>query len=196
MPNDKGMSKREEDFALMRRIQNDDQTAFAELYKKYKSRLIVYVRKKCWAEDIEAIVDDSLARAYRYRHTFRYDASVATWLHAITDNVRISLMAKRDKSEDALDKPEQKTSRSNLKNQRIVKDESIPLRSVSPIDIDKVPDDGQTIWAGKDWSKLQVQSLRARIKKLPDEFREVIELYRRGIPHKDIALQLGISESI
>ncbi len=61
--------------------------AFEQLSERYRGRLVRYIDMASGgAADSESIVQESLMRAYVFRHSYRRDAGFVTWLYAIARN--------------------------------------------------------------------------------------------------------------
>jgi len=74
---------------------NDIDILFGELYSRYRMRVSDWCRlfatyRNC-ADDM---AQDVFLRAFRYRHTFRGDATLSTWLYAITRNHCLTALKK------------------------------------------------------------------------------------------------------
>jgi len=80
------------DNALMLRFRaaenrNDIDLLFGELHSRYRTRVLDW----CWRfakyrDRAEDLAQGVFLRAFRYRHTFRGDATLSTWLYSITRN--------------------------------------------------------------------------------------------------------------
>lgn len=80
-------SNREEEFALVRRVQEGDEMAFRDLVERYQSKVfsIIYgiLRNQNDAEDIAQQV---FAKVYFSIRNFDFRSSVLTWIYKITVN--------------------------------------------------------------------------------------------------------------
>ena len=74
---------------------NDIDILFDELYSRYRIRVSDWCRRfsgnRNCADDM---TQDVFLRAFRYRHTFRGDATLSTWLYAITRNHCLTALKK------------------------------------------------------------------------------------------------------
>jgi RNA polymerase sigma-70 factor (ECF subfamily) len=84
----------ESDAALCERVVNGEQTAFADLMRRYNRRLY-RVARSILRDDAEAedALQDAYLQAYRALPAFRGESSLATWLTRIVMNA--SLMRRR-----------------------------------------------------------------------------------------------------
>jgi RNA polymerase sigma factor (sigma-70 family) len=73
----------------------DIDVLFDELYSRYRIRVSDWCRRfsrhRNYADDM---AQDIFLRAFRYRHTFRGDATLSTWLYAITRNHCLTALKK------------------------------------------------------------------------------------------------------
>ena len=76
-----------EDAELMRRHQQGDRDAFAELFRRHRDRLwAVALRTTGHPEDAADALQEAMISAYTRAASFRGDAAVTTWLHRIVVN--------------------------------------------------------------------------------------------------------------
>jgi RNA polymerase sigma-70 factor (ECF subfamily) len=84
------------DADLLRRVQADDLDAFEEFFARYRNP--IYRTAYGLTGDrhaAEEILQDTFARAYRHRHTFRRDVSPLPWLHRVSLNLCYSRLSRR-----------------------------------------------------------------------------------------------------
>ena len=84
------------DAELLRRVQADDLDAFEEFFARYRNP--IYRTAYGLTGDRQAaeeILQDTFARAYRYRHTFHRDVSPLPWLHRVSLNLCYSRLSRR-----------------------------------------------------------------------------------------------------
>ena len=84
------------DAELLRRVQADDLDAFEEFFARYRNP--IYRTAYGLTGDrlaAEEILQDTFARAHRYRHTFRQDVSPLPWLHRVSLNLCYSRLSRR-----------------------------------------------------------------------------------------------------
>jgi RNA polymerase sigma-70 factor, ECF subfamily len=87
---------RRRDAALVRRVQADDLDAFEEFFARYRNP--IYRTAYGLTGDRQAaeeILQDTFARAYRHRHSFRLDISPLHWLHRVSLNLCYSRLSRR-----------------------------------------------------------------------------------------------------
>jgi RNA polymerase sigma-70 factor, ECF subfamily len=76
-------------------VRTDVDALFDELYSRYRIRVSDWCRRfsrhRNHADDM---AQDVFLRAFRYRHTFRGDATLSTWLYAITRNHCLTALKK------------------------------------------------------------------------------------------------------
>jgi RNA polymerase sigma-70 factor, ECF subfamily len=80
----------------VRRVQADDLDAFEEFFARYRNP--IYRTAYGLTGDPQAaeeVLQDTFARAYRHRHTFRLDISPLHWLHRVSLNLCYSRLSKR-----------------------------------------------------------------------------------------------------
>jgi RNA polymerase sigma-70 factor, ECF subfamily len=84
------------DAELLRRVQADDLDAFEEFFARYRNP--IYRTAYGLTGDrhaAEEILQDTFARAYRHRGTFRPDVSPLPWLHRVSLNLCYSRLSRR-----------------------------------------------------------------------------------------------------
>jgi RNA polymerase sigma-70 factor (ECF subfamily) len=103
---------RETEVALVSRIVDGDQDAFAVLLDRFQGRVFRMVRRM-WSRDkqlVEDLTQEVFLRVYRGLARFQGDCALATWIHRIAVNVCISELRqrkamKRDKPTVSIDRP-------------------------------------------------------------------------------------------
>ena len=97
----KGMTVREKEVLLLKKIKDGDKNAFVELIGPYRERLyrkaISMVKDADIAEDI---VQDSCIAGYRSIKNFRAESGVYTWLYRIVVNKSKDYLSKRNKNRE------------------------------------------------------------------------------------------------
>ena len=161
------------DQALVQRVQNGDQQAFALLVAKYQRRIFRlisrFVADPASAEDI---AQETFLRAYRAIANFRGDSQFYTWLYRIAVNTakRSALTCARSPvfSENAQN-PEQ--------------DETFPRREqLSSMDTP------EAVMASREL----VSAVNAAMEELPEELRSAIMLREiEGLSYEEISHILG-----
>src|SRR5262245_4981624 len=81
---------------LMLRVQHDDAGAFAELVKRYWSRMFGHFYRRLGdRQEAEDLAQDVFLRLYRHRKRYQPRAKFATWLYHITQNVARNALRSR-----------------------------------------------------------------------------------------------------
>ena len=76
------------DFALVRRFNSGDESAFVEIMTRYREKIFAIALSLLRNHaDAEEIAQDTFVRAHRGLARFRGDSSLATWLHRIAVNL-------------------------------------------------------------------------------------------------------------
>ena len=76
------------DVALMLRFQGGDESAFRELFQKFGPRILYYARRLVGSEArAEELTQDVFVQIYRFRHRYRPESRLATWVYKIATNV-------------------------------------------------------------------------------------------------------------
>ena len=90
-------SKALEDFNLIdRAIRDKDQSAFAELMKRYKKPVYHMILKMIRnVDDAEDLTIEAFAKAFRNLHKFKKDFTFSTWLFRIATNNSIDYIRKK-----------------------------------------------------------------------------------------------------
>jgi RNA polymerase sigma-70 factor (ECF subfamily) len=163
------------DVALMLRVQGGDESAFRDLFLKFSPRVLRYVRRFVGsAARAEEVTQDVFVQVFRFRHRYRPESRLATWLYTIATNhclnelrrperrLRVDLWARRD--DDGPAEP------------------SLPDR------------DGPTPEEGAASLEL-ARRLDAAVAELPPKQRAALLLSRvDGLQYRDVGAALGCSE--
>ena len=76
------------DVQLMLKFQNGDETAFRQLYEKYKVPLLNFIYRYCQDKRIaEELSQEVFIRVYKKAASYRPDAMFSTWLYKIAINL-------------------------------------------------------------------------------------------------------------
>ncbi len=76
------------DVELMLRVQAGDQTAFPELFRKLSPRVLQYARRLVGSEaQAEEVTQDVFVQVFRFRHRYRPQSRLTTWIFTITTNL-------------------------------------------------------------------------------------------------------------
>ena len=90
---------RTSDEDLMKRCQQGDKRAFAQLYERYSASVLSYLYRMLGnVEDVESIGQEVFFRAFRFAATYRYPQKFSTWLFTITRNLAINQSRRRKRS--------------------------------------------------------------------------------------------------
>jgi RNA polymerase sigma-70 factor (ECF subfamily) len=97
------------DVVLMLRLQAGDRGAFQELFRKLSPRVLQYARRFVGSEaQAEELTQDVFVQVFRFRHRYRPQSRLATWVFTIATNLclnelrrperqlRVDLWARRD----------------------------------------------------------------------------------------------------
>lgn len=90
------MTERDEDLALVRRVQAGDSRAFDALVRKYQQKILQLVMR--YVHDPEAAQDvaqEAFIKAYRGLKGFRGDSAFYTWLYRIAINAAKNYLASK-----------------------------------------------------------------------------------------------------
>lgn len=90
------MYKRLSDKLLMQKVQEDDQSAITELYRRFHSYVVGYFRKSYLDADISnELAQVVFEKVLKYKATYKAEAKLKTWLYAICRNVKIDYLNSR-----------------------------------------------------------------------------------------------------
>jgi RNA polymerase sigma-70 factor (ECF subfamily) len=68
---------------------------FGEMHRRYQGRVMSWCRRLTRnREGVNDLAQEVFLRAFRYRHTFRGDSSLSTWLYVITRNYCMNALKK------------------------------------------------------------------------------------------------------
>ena len=158
------------DVALMLRVQAGDQTAFPELFRRLGPRVLQYARRLVGSDALaEEVAQDVFVQIFRFRHRYRPQSRLATWVFTITTNLCLN----------ELRRPERKL-RVDLADEH---------------GLDRVPDPrAATPEEGAATRELS-RRLEAAVAELPPKQRAALLLSRiDGLAYKDVGEALGCSE--
>jgi RNA polymerase sigma-70 factor, ECF subfamily len=159
------VNPRTADAALVERCRRGELGAFDELYRQHAGRLYsLAFRMLGHAADAEDAVQDAFLLAHRRLDSFRGEAALGTWLYRLTVN-------------QCLDRLRSRAAR-----------EGHATDSLDEPEARREP-------AGRADSVVERMDLQGAIARLPPGGRAVFVLHDvEGLEHREIALQLGISE--
>lgn len=164
------------DVALMLRFQGGDESAFRDLFQKFGPRILQYARRLIGSESrAEELTQDVFVQLYRFRHRYRPESRLATWVYKIATNLCLN----------ELRRPERRL-RVDLwgRSEREERPEGPPL-----------PDpNAPTAEQGASTRQLS-QQLEAAVSALPPKQRAALLLSRvDGLAYRDVARSLGCTE--
>lgn len=85
------------DVALMIRFQEGDESAFRQLYERYKKKIINYCFRFTGCEAIaEELTQETLIRVYRGAPGYRPESRFSTWIFKIATNVCLKEIGKKE----------------------------------------------------------------------------------------------------
>jgi len=150
-----------------------DQEAFASVVEETKGIVLKAVRKTLFSEyyyAIDDVVQETYIRAYRslVKNKFKEESKLSSWLFTIARNESIRMNRKLKSGERRREKYVEK----NLEYLNDSEENNIE---------EKMERDDL------------IEKLNEAVKKLPDKYKEVIDLYMKGFNEKEIAKFLSIS---
>jgi len=150
-----------------------DQEAFASVVEETKGIVLKAVRKTLFSEyyyAIDDVVQETYIRAYRslVKNKFKEESKLSSWLFTIARNESIRMNRKLKSGERRREKYVEK----NLEYLNDSEENNIE---------EKMERDDL------------IEKLNEAVKKLPDKYKEVIDLYIKGFNEKEIANFLSIS---
>jgi len=164
------------DVALMLRFQGGDESAFRDLFQKFGPRILHYVRRLVGSEArAEELTQDVFVQMYRFRHRYRPESRLATWVYKIATNVCLN----------ELRRPERRL-RIDLwgRAERDERDEGPSLPDPNAL----------TAEQGASTKQLSRQ-LESAVAALPPKQRAALLLSRvDGLAYQDVARSLGCTE--
>ncbi len=174
-----GLREDATDEMLMVRYQRGDREAFAELVRRYKTRIYNFtLRHLRSAPAAEDVTQDVFLRVVQKAAEFKHEARFATWLYTIARNLCIDNLRKMShRRHPSLDQP------TNAEDSR-------PL-------VEQIANPHHSSNVEQRATSAEVAgSIVAAVEKLPNEQREVFLLREVGnLPFKDIAAITGVPEN-
>jgi RNA polymerase sigma-70 factor (ECF subfamily) len=164
------------DVALMLRVQQGDDGAFAELFRKLSPRVLPFVRRLVGnPARAEELTQDVFVQMFRFRHRYRPESRLQTWVFTIATNVCLN----------ELRRPERQL-RVDLWGRN---DEEGRPDEPALADPDAIsPEEGA---AGRELARRMDAAIRA----LPPKQRAAVLLSRLdGLAYEDVAAALGCTE--
>jgi RNA polymerase sigma-70 factor, ECF subfamily len=165
------------DVALMLRLQEGDQAAFQELFRKFSPRVLQYARRFIASEArAEELTQDVFVQVFRFRRRYRPQSKLSTWIYTIATNVCLNELRRPEKRlrVDLWDR------RGALEDSR----EGPPL----PDPAARTPEENTS-------ARELARRLETAVAALPPKQRAALLLSRvDGLAYKDVGEALGCSE--
>jgi len=180
MPNRETISKeerqlrsRQEDYDLVARALQGDQSAYTRLRDKYwRSIYMMLSRMIRDKNDAEDLTQEAFIKAFNSLASFNTDYAFSTWLYKIASNNCIDYLRKRRLKTISIDAPVQ------------TRDGEVQMEIADPSAVR--PDLPLT-------AAERTAVLQEAIKNLPDKYRRVIEMrHTQELEYADIAEKLGL----
>jgi len=93
-----------EDVELLQRVAQRDEAAFAQLYEKFKVRVVnLSFRYLGSRDDAEVAAQDAFLKIWKHAAEFRGSAQVWTWIYRITANVCLNMKIRKREELSELD---------------------------------------------------------------------------------------------
>jgi RNA polymerase sigma-70 factor, ECF subfamily len=165
------------DVRLMLRAQDGDETAFPELFQRLGPRILQYVRRLVGSEArAEEITQDVFVQMFRFRHRYRPESKLSTWVFTIATNLCLNEL-RRPERQLRVDLREHRLDESDRQDEPSLPD---------PNAID--PEQGA---AGRELAR----ALETAVAALPPKQRAALLLSRiDGMAYRDVADALGTTE--
>ncbi len=164
------------DVALMLRVQAGDQPAFQELFRKFSPRLLKYVRRLVGNDArAEEVTQDVFVQVFRFRHRYRPESRLATWLFTIATNLCLNDL-RRPERQLRVDLWADHGARDRRDGPALTDPDAVPAEEAAA-------------------ARELARALEAAIAALPPKQRAAILLSRMdGLGHQDVAAALGCTE--
>jgi RNA polymerase sigma-70 factor (ECF subfamily) len=164
------------DVALMLRVQAGDHAAFQELFRKLSPRILQYARRFVGSDArAEEVTQDVFVQVFRFRHRYRPQSRLATWIYTIATNLCLN----------ELRRPERHL-KVDLWDRRDAEDrtEDPQLRDPEAV----TPEEGAA-------ARELARQLEVAVGELPPKQRAALLLSRvDGLAYRDVADALGCTE--
>lgn len=170
--------KAKRDYVLLRRaLEENDQSAYAELMRLYRDRIyymLIKIVKN--SDDAEDLTLETFGKAFRYLDKYTPKYAFSTWLFRIALNNSIDYIRHKNNSPQCVDNDLYEMDTELLIDRS--ESNSTPTPEQEVID------------------KQRIQMLRLAVTQLPDKYRKDIELrYYDELSYEEIAQTLDISLS-
>lgn len=165
---------REEEYALVQRIQSGDSDAFAVLMDEYQKQVYhLALRTVGNPEDAADMTQEAFLRAYRAIGSFRGDSKLSVWLYRLTQNVCIDFLRSKGR------KPTVSLT---------VENEADEVQELDVADDRFDPEEQYQRKALRD-------AVRRGLMALPEEYREILILREiNGLSYAEIGERLQLEE--
>ena len=165
---------REEEYALVQRIQSGDSDAFAVMMDLYQKQVYhLALRTVGNPEDAADMTQEAFLRAYRAIGSFRGDSKLSVWLYRLTQNVCIDFLRSRGR------KPTVSLT---------VENEADEVQELDVADDRFDPEEQYQRKALRD-------AVRRGLDALPEEYRAILVLREiNGLSYAEIGEQLQLEE--
>jgi RNA polymerase sigma-70 factor, ECF subfamily len=166
------------DVRLMLQVQQGDEEAFPVLFQRFGPRVLQYVRRLVGSDArAEEITQDVFVQIFRFRHRYRPESRLSTWVFTIATNLCLN----------ELRRPERQL-RVDLWDGRGGGAGEAPAEPALP---DPAAIDPERGAAGRE----MVRALEAAVADLPPKQRAALLLSRMdGMAYRDVADALGTTE--
>lgn len=165
------------DVELMLRLQRGDEAAFQELFRKFSPRILQLARRFVGSEArAEELTQDVFVQVFRFRHRYKPQSRLATWLFTIATNLCLN----------ELRRPERRLQ-VDLWDRRDTDDDGSESPSLPDTDA-PTPEEGAAV-------RELSHRLEAAVAELPPKQRAALLLSRMdGLAYRDVAQVLGCTE--
>jgi RNA polymerase sigma-70 factor, ECF subfamily len=164
------------DVALMLRVQAGDEAAFQELFRKLSPRVLQYARRFVGsAAQAEELTQDVFVQVFRFRHRYRPQSRLATWVFTIATNLCLNELRRPERQlrVDLLERRQDEEYR-----------EGPQLPDLAAV----TPEEGAA-------TRELARQLEAAVGSLPAKQRAALLLSRvDGLAYRDVAEALGCTE--
>lgn len=165
---------REEEYALVQRIQSGDSDAFAVMMDLYQKQVYnLALRTVGNPEDAADMTQEAFLRAYRAIGSFRGDSKLSVWLYRLTQNVCIDFLRSRGRRPTV---------------SLTVENEADEVQELDVADDRFDPEEQYQRKALRD-------AVRRGLDSLPEEYRAILVLREiNGLSYAEIGEQLQLEE--
>ena len=163
---------REEELAVIRRVQNGDANAFEALVSAYEKNVYnLALRMMGNAQDAEDMAQEAFLKAYNSLPSFRGDSKFSVWLYRIVSNVCLDQLRKKSK------RPTVSLSMEDEDGEETQLD--LPDTAQSPEEVLE--------------KKLTREAVRRGLAQLPEDARQILLLREiQGLSYEEIGETLGL----